>query len=300
MGCGRCKLQTEKKKMVSLKELSTYQESLRTPKTIAFYDFVFGKNPNIPSGVLGNSDKNFFDLLLAIVAKDKDAFIKTYRDYEKRTPNSSAPFIHDNFLILVLIFGIQIFEINKTWIHSVINVRHREEITITFENILNDNLFSKSNVPEIILFYLRFLENDGWNDNLLNNCYASVESSSEWIDKKDDFRLILLYKGFRDVIFLKNVDNNSELIELKHFEKMFLKRSKYFTWLLYTGLVGLVVFGLYKLLQEISPENKKILENILFSVSIIGVSISFIFKPIREKIEKGVQRYFGYKKPEEK
>ncbi len=219
MGSRRCKLQTEKKKMVSIKELSTYRESLLTPKAIAFHDFVFGERPNIPMEELSNSDKNFFDLLLAIATRDKVSFIKTYRDYEKRTPNASAPFIHDNFLILVLIFGVQIFEIDKTWIHNVINVRHREEVTVTFENILNDNLLSRSNVPEIILFYLRFLENDGWNDNLLNDCYASVENSSEWIAKKDDFRLILLHKGFKDVIFLKNVDNSSELIELKDFEK---------------------------------------------------------------------------------
>ncbi|NQT65494.1 MAG: hypothetical protein HQ554_04885 [FCB group bacterium] len=143
--------------MVSIENKADYQLRINeSPKLAAFNNLLLGKSfvPSLQQN-LNESDKIYFGLVSAIHSNNKVVFETHYNKKKRSNPSkdSPTPFVNDDFLIFCLILGVIKFEYDKNWIKNIISIRSRNPITITFENILNENYYSKSNLPEIVLVF---------------------------------------------------------------------------------------------------------------------------------------------------
>jgi hypothetical protein len=145
--------------MVSLENRVDYSLRInQSQKLSAFNNLLLGKTIlPLSKQEMNQSDEIYFELVSAIHTKDKATFEKFYNKKNKSHPSkeSPSPFVNDDFLIFSLIVGILKFGLDKAWIKEIISLRNRNAITITLENILNENYYSKSNLSEIVLMYFQ-------------------------------------------------------------------------------------------------------------------------------------------------
>src|SRR4029078_12048646 len=98
----------------------------------------------------------YFGLVKAVRANDKTEFESFYSKKSQSNPSRdfSAPFVNDDFLLFSLIVGIEKFGLDRLWIKNIVSRRPRSDKTVTFENLLNENVYSTSNLPEIVISFL--------------------------------------------------------------------------------------------------------------------------------------------------
>ncbi|MBK9961982.1 MAG: hypothetical protein IPP06_11840 [Saprospiraceae bacterium] len=145
--------------MVSIENKISYLSRIGdSPKLSAFNQLLTGKAIAQPIGNdLSETDEIFFGIISAIQANDKSAFDKHYSKKSKSNPSkeSPAPFVNDDFLIFSIILGVTKFNIDKAWIKSIVSIRSKNSITTTLDNLLTDNYYSTSNLPEIVLMFCK-------------------------------------------------------------------------------------------------------------------------------------------------
>ena len=146
--------------MVSIADRISYIERVNeSPKLKAFHNFLLGKEIRSASNIISDSDEQFFKIIASIQSNDKTAFREIYNKKSKSNPSkdSPAPFVNDDYLIFCLIVAITKFSIDKTWIKNIVSLRNRTTITITLENIINENYSSTSNQVEVVLMFLHLI-----------------------------------------------------------------------------------------------------------------------------------------------
>ena len=176
--------------MVSLENRSNYLLRINeSAKLSAFNNLLLNKSIVIPSEELNESDEIYFGLVDAIQTKNQTAFESFYNRKSKSNPSkeSPSPFVNDDFLIFCLTVGIMKFGLDQRWIKNIISLRSRTPITITLENIVNENIYSKSNLPEIILMYFK-LNNQALIANaFLTIAFKSISDNIAIFESKSDF-----------------------------------------------------------------------------------------------------------------
>lgn len=287
--------------MVSIENRISYSLRInQTPKLTAFNNLLLDKPIDVPEvQELNEADEIYFGLLKAIQKKDKTTFENYYNKKNKSNPTkeSSSPFVNDDFLIFSLIVGIEKFNCDKSWIKNIISIRTKSIITITLENLLNDNYLSKSNSFEIVLMYLQLNKPSLIVNDLINDTFKSIKDNTALFESKSDFHIICSVRAYDLIIELKDAPNGAEISLLKGFNPIFLKRVKRFAWFIQTILLVGLLYGGIKLIS-IKPEAKVFFDKIgswLKILGLVGISqLGNIFPFIKSKLYELCLKLFGY------
>lgn len=288
--------------MVSIEERTFYTQRVNESlKLKAFHQFLLGNEVSTSFNNITDLEEQFFKILFSIQTNNKTVFQEIYIRKSKSNPskNSPAPFVNDDYLIFCLIIAITKFGIDKTWIRHIISIRNRNIITITFENILNENYSSTSNQLEVILIFLNLCKQSSIDDNLLNAVFKSIIENTKMLENRNDFEIFCTFRAYDLIVEQKEANVGNEITLLKQFSQNFKKRIKILSWFLQGVILFSLIYGLFKL-PIYSPEAIKMISdyNYVFTIigafgfTILGNQISFI----KDQSQQLLMRLFGYPK----
>jgi hypothetical protein len=225
-----------------------------SPILITFNNLLLGDSISMPNTTdLNEIDRIYYNTLIAFQTNNKSLFEEYYNIKRKSNPNkeSPPPFVNNDFFIFSLLIGIIKFNIDKTWMQNVLSIRNRTPITITFENILNEDYISKSNLKEIILIYLYLNKNENLTNELLTDTFQHISNNTEQIfNDKNDFYTLCSLRAYDLIIKQKEY---SHLLFL--FQKKFLHRIKYLSWIVQTGIFVILLLGVVQLISIVPSIN---------------------------------------------
>lgn len=284
--------------MVFIEEKHSYLSSLADqPKQKALFALVSNETFVAPQSEVSETDTIYYSSIQAIKKNSKVDFNTQYAKISKRkiSENSTAPFIHDDFLIFTLVIGVLKFECDIDWLLGVIRNRAKGKTTTTFENLLIGNYQSKVNIQSIVLAFLFLLDRSKISNEQLNEAYNGMCDTNQSFN--NDFIRIVHYRAFDIIIQFKLPRDTDEVSRLLEFEACFKKRINVFSIVAYNLFIIGVLFGAYKVLQLL-PEDKKLIVNDLNLIiglgAIIGLSGNFIPK-LKTKFQEMILRAFGYR-----
>jgi hypothetical protein len=265
--------------MVSLEEQISYLQRIEnTPKLSAFKNMLSGQAVCFPNSDLqiSDTDKIYYEITTAIQTNDKNRFVEFFNKKNKSNPNKDnpSPFVHDNFLIFNLIIGIIKFDCDKDWIKYIISIRAKNNITTTFENILNGNFNHSENIKEVVFIYFNLIYQSKISSDLANETFTSINASNQLFQNQNDFIIICAILSYNRIIELKTLPDNSDYQLLKSFETKFTKRIKILAWFIQTIILAFLVFVIYEVISA-KPEIKILFDkvgSILKVTALIGIS----------------------------
>lgn len=287
--------------MVSIDEKVSYLNRISdNHKLSAFNQLLMGQAISVPSGDdLSESDEIFFGIISAIQTNDKVGFDKQLSKKSKSNPSidSPAPFVNDDFLVFSIILGVSKFNLDKTWIKNILSIRSKNAITTTLENLLAENYYSTSNLPEIVLMFLQSINQSLITNDFLNSTFKKINENTALFDSKKDFQILFAIHSYNSIILLKEAPEGSEIELLKSFDRRFIKKMKVLSWILQAGILIALIYGLLKL-PIYSPETVEIINKYTFAFTILG-ALGFTFFGnqlvlIRRKTHELTMRLFGY------
>lgn len=292
--------------MVSIIDRVSYMERIKESlKLKVFHHFLLGKEiASLSSTNVSETDEQFFKILSAIQTNNKTAFEEIYAKKSKSNPTKEtpAPFVNDDYLIFCLIIGIHKFGIDKTWIKNILSIRNRNVITITLENILNENFASTSNQAEIVLVFLEICNQSKISNDLLNVAYKSITENTTLLENKNDFQILCALIAYDLIIYQKEASDGSEITALKNFNQSFKTRIKILSWILQAAIFFILIYGLFKL-PIYSPKTKEFLDKYDYISSLLGLlgmsGLTFLSNQIpffKNKSKELLMRLFGYPK----
>jgi len=288
--------------MVPLEDRSYYSLTIdKSPKLMAFNNLLLDKPIARQKAELNESEEIYFGILNSIHTNNKTEFENYYSKKSKSNPNkeSSPPFVNDDFLIFSLIVGIIKFGLDKKWIKNILHIRNRNPITITLENILNGNYYSKSNLYEVVLTYSDLIDSSLINNDLLNNAYKNILAYADLFNKKSDFQILCALRAYDLIILLKESPNGSEINLLKLFNFKFRKRIKVFSWILQVFFLFSFIYFLFKL-PVYSSQTIEFLDKYGYIFTVLGaLGFTFLgnqFDFISKNCQELIMRLFGYPK----
>lgn len=284
--------------MVFIEEKHSYLSSIADqPKQKALYALVSDEAFAGQANEVSETDAIYYSSIQAIKKNTKADFDTQYAKISKRkvSENSTAPFVHDDFLIFTLVIGVLKFDCDKDWVLGVIRNRAKSKTTTTFENLLTGNYQSKANNQSLVLAFLFLLDKSKITNDQLNEAYNVMSDTKEAFN--NDFIRIVYYRAFDIIIQFKLPRNTDEVSRLLEFESRFKKRINVFSIITYNLFIVGILVGAYKILQLL-PEAKKLVVNDLNLIiglgAIIGLSGNFIPK-MKTKFKELILRAFGYR-----
>lgn len=280
--------------MVSLIDRHDYLGEIKAnPKLKAFLDLMTGQHVVRPEGELREVDETYYALQEAYSQDSKTDFDAAYSKISKRkiTADSLTPFIHDDALIFTLLLGITRYNISRNWINEVLDARTPSDLTATFKSISKQDYFNKSNLPQIILPFVKLLGGQPPSENYVNDVYRLLTSQNEVLEEKSDFLKILSINAF-DAIILSKSTEGGEFDKLKKFERTFLIRVSWIAGILYYGILAAAIWGLHKLLNQV-PWLNEWTTFITMIFGVCGITVPFITK-LRDKIQSSFEKLLGY------
>jgi len=287
--------------MVSLEDKKSYLNDIReSPKIRAFHDLLIEKPIFSSLGEsLNETEEIFFGVIGSIQTNNQELFEQFYNRKNKSNPKkeSPSPFVNDDFLIFCLLLGILKFGLNTDWIKGIISIRSRNLITITFENILNGNYYSKDNLQEILLIYFLFNSQTLITNDFLTTAFKSINENISLFEDKSDFYKLCSIRAYDFIIELKESPDGSEINLLKDFNSKFIKRVKILSFIIRTSAFILFLYTLLKILIKIPSINVffEKYDPIFTTLGILGISVLGNYIPkIKEKSYKILLQLFGY------
>lgn len=281
----------------------SYLSSIRSqPKMAAYDDLINGRDIQVQdTKKLHEIDIIYFGILKAIQENRANEFQIHYTKKKRSIPIDvlTSPFINDSFLIFCLIVGIKKFDLDIDWMEKVLAIRSKNEITTTFENILKDDLNSKSNLAEITIIFQHLMSTSENSDDLQISAYQSVTQNFNLFGSKDDFHIISSLRAFDLAIEQRKPIDNNRINALNVFEKKFIKRTKVAASIFRTTIFLCVIFVLQKILSENPGIGDWIDEHntLLAILSLIGVTVlGNIFPFINGISNEWTMKLFGYPK----
>lgn len=288
--------------MVSLEEKFSYYSRIKeSPKLTAFYNLLFSIPIVAPIQFSNETEEIFYGIIQSIQQDKKKDFDLNYSKKSKSNPSkdSPTPFVNDDFLIFCLVLGVLKFEYDKKWIKSIIAIRNRNPITITLENILSENYFSKSNLPELVLMFLHLINPNLISNDFLNFAYKSINENTNLFESKNDIQIICSIQSFDLIIYYKEARDGNEIRLFNDFNVVFTKRIKNLAWLIQTILIVLILYYMVKFIA-INPQAKTFFDSIGSALKILGLiglsQIGNAVPVLRKFIYKVVLKLLGYPK----
>ena len=289
--------------MVSLENRIAYSLRINESQKLgAFNNLLLNKPIVLLQGYeLSEPEEIYFGIVSAIQMGDKTAFEKHYSKKNKSKPSkdSPAPFVNDDFLIFSIILGVTKFNIDKSWIKSIVLIRSKNAVTTTLDNLLEDNFYSTSNLPEIVLMFLQLTNQELITNNFLDFTFKRIKENSALLESKSDLQILCAINAFDLIILLKEEPDGSEISLLKTFNSKFTQRAKILSWILQVGLLIGLLYGLLRL-PIYSPTTVDLLNKYGYVFSVLG-ALGFTLlgnqlEFIRRKSQEVVMRMLGYPK----
>lgn len=284
--------------MVFIEEKYRYLSSLaEQPKQNALYALVNEGTFQPPQNNVSETDDIYFSSVQAIKGSSKEGFNSQYEKISKRkvSENSTAPFIHDDFLIFSLVIGVIKFDSEKSWLLGVIRSRAKNATTTTFENLLTGNYQSKANIQSLVLVFLFLLEKSKISNDQLVESYNAISDTQQSFNS--DFIRIIHYRAFDIIIQYKLPRDTDEVARLLDFETRFKKRINVFSVIFYNTLLLLILIGAYRLLHSLPDDWKSKINDVGIIIGIAGVGLlGNIIPKLKMKFQELILRAFGYRK----
>jgi hypothetical protein len=288
--------------MVSLEEKITFQKRIQSSaKLKAFYDLLLGSEVSIPADGLNESDEIFYGVINSLQSNDKTLFETYYNKKNKSNPGkeSPSPFVNDDFLIFALITGIAKFCLDKTWISNIISVRPRNSFTVTFENLVDENYYSKNNLPEIVLIYFGFIDSRLISNEFLKTTYKSISQNYSLLESKSDFHILCSLRSYDKIIESIEPNDSGNIGLLKEFNSSFIKRVKTVSWVVQTIILVAILYGAIEFIS-IKPTVKLFFDKIGSVLKILGLfgisQFGNAFPVLKRKLYAFLLKLFGYPK----
>lgn len=289
--------------MVSIEDKINYLYRISdSHKLSAFNQLLMSRDVTLPHvNDLSEADEIYFGIISAIQSNDKTAFEKYYNKKSKSNPSkeSPAPFVNDDFLIFCIILGVSKFKLDKSWIKNIVSIRSKNAITTTLDNMLAENFYSTSNLPEIVFIFLQNISPSLITNDLLNSTFKRINEISALFDSKSDFQILCAIHAYNSIILLKEAPESSEIHQLKIFNARFIKRTKLLSWITQTGLLIVLLLILLKL-PIYSPDAVEVINNYGYVFTILGAfGITFIGNQlnfIKQKSHELTMKFLGYPK----
>lgn len=289
--------------MVPLENKSNYLSKISdSPKLSAFNYLLMSKDIVHQQGYeLSEADEIYYGIISALQSNNKAAFEKYYSKKSKSNPSkeSPAPFVNDDFLIFSIILGVSKFNIDKVWIKNIASIRSKNAITTTLDNLLAQNYYSTSNLPEVVLMFLQHFDQSLITNDFLNSTFKRINENNTLFDNKSDFQVLCAIHAYDFIILLKQAPEGSEIQQLKSFNSRFIKRTRVLSWILQAGLMFMLFYGLLKL-PFYSPESIEIINKYGYIFTILGaLGITFLENQlnfISRKSHEITMKLLGYPK----
>lgn len=286
--------------MVSLtKNLEYYSSLVEKPKILAFKAFLENKKVIIENPPEANeADSIYYNLISAFVNDNIKQFVESYNLISVRKPSSESVWIHDNFLIFVLICCIEKFNADRSWINEVLQIRSSsnpeyQSINQTFKNILSSNYASNDNQYAIIIVYLDLINKPMLSNEVLNNVYGTICDNAQLFISQNDYLIMISLRAYNVIILTKDTPDAIEITQLKAFRVKFLRRIMISTNIIYIILLSVfVIIGVSNLRKY--QDLKDYLNDTAIIFQIGGIGLIVALKWIKSKIEKILLRIFGY------
>lgn len=289
--------------MVSLENRINYSLRINeSQKLTAFNNLLLNKNIySLQKQELNESDEIYFGLVNAIHTNDQAVFENYYNKKNKSHPSkeSPSPFVNDDFLIFCLIVGITKFGLDKSWIKNIVSIRSRNAITITLENILNENYYSKSNLYEIVLMHFQLNNSSLITNALLNDAFRGISENTALFECKSDFQILCAIRAYDLIIELKEAPDGSEINLLKQFNSRFLIRVKILSWFIQTLFLVAILYTTMEIISFMPPIKVFFdkLGSVLKIFGLFGISQLGSISPImKRKSYENLLRILGYPK----
>jgi hypothetical protein len=285
--------------MVSLELQNSYlSKAIQNDRLRAYYSLLQLEVFDYSSEGLGDIDKVYYGIINSIVKRNKEEFQDYYDKMSKRTPNENSPFIYHDLLIFSIVVGVFIFESDKSWLKKAIAKRKESSIRTTFDNILNENYQSKSNISEVISVFLHLTEEEKPTDEILESTYTSILNNKELFKNKNDFQALTAIKAFELILgSIREFPNRKDYVFLKSFETRFDKRIRLFSSLIYSMVLLIGVYYLFQLVS-FNQKVKEFLDNLNAVIGVLGyLAINGgLFAAFKNNFELAIKRLFGYRK----
>jgi len=289
--------------MVSLEEKQTYLQRIDTnPKLSAFKKMLCGQSVILPTDTrISDTEKIYYEIATAIQTNDKKKFVEFFNKKNKSNPSKDnpQPFLHDDFLIFSLIIGIIKFDCDKKWIKNVIAARTKNDITITFENILNGNFYHSDNSKSVVFMCFHLIDQTKLTSDFVNATFQSINLNIQLFQNKNDFIIICSVLSYNRIIELKTMPESNEIVLLKSFETRFTKRIKILAWIIQTAILVLLLYCVLRLIS-IKPDIEILFEKIGSVITILGLigisQFGNLSKWLKALFINTLLKLFGYPK----
>jgi len=283
--------------MVFIEERNQFLASISgQPKQLALFNLLTKLPLEILSEDISETDAIYYSCIQAINDNNKVGFEKQYNLISQRkiSKGTNAPFIHDDFLIFILIIGVSKFDCAKEWIEGVTKNRTQNATTITFINLLRGNYLSKANIQSLTIAFLFEIDKSKITNGLLNEAYEAVCDLKQ--STNNYFIRIVNYRAFDLIIQYKLPRDSDDIARLLEFEKRFKKRINTFSYIAYNGLLLIILFGTYYILHNLPEEWKSKINEVGILIGIGGVGLfGNIIPKWKTKFYTLILRVFGYK-----
>ncbi|MBI1184228.1 hypothetical protein GC194_08145 [bacterium] len=284
--------------MVSLDTRNSYIESLKKNEKLSALYHLFWMEPlnTQERNKESDTDEIYFNSIDAILNDDGSAFTKELERISKRklSPDTNAPFVHNDFLAFVLILGCKKFQKKTDWLKSLILLKPRNIIAITLDNIIEGNYKSNSNSQCLILVTLNLLGCDV-DSELLDKAYREATITNNM--GVSDLINLSRYRAFDLVVELKSPKRDVHGIFLAEFERKFLKRTKYLSNALYNLFLAVLLLAAYYAMQQLPSEIKAKINDIGIIIGIGGVGLlGNLIPSVRSRFKVFIQMLLGYSK----
>lgn len=285
--------------MVSIIDRAAYLQILSSqPVIMAFHGLLYGLNNTPDSG--NNSqhietDQIYFDLIRALQEGKKRDFQAAYARISRRTvtKNSTAPFLHNDYLIFVLVTGILKFNIEQAWIKSVMQARAKNRTTQTFEQLLIGDYHSKSGHTEMIFAYLSLTNPQKLTKDIQETAYRSVTQNHNLLGDGNDLIILCSLFTYDTIIMKSEPSERAREDELMKFEQRFIKRCGISAVVLYNAAILALVYLIWKEANRF-PALKDNAGTISGIVGILGVSLGNFLTKVRDIIKSLIMLIWGY------
>ena len=282
--------------MVFIEERHNFLSELADkPKQKALFTLVSDESLQPTNNEVSETDAIYYACIEAIKNNHRERFNNQYSRISKRkvSQNSTAPFVHDDFLIFTLVIGVLKFEYEKEWLLGLINSRPENAITTTFENIIKGNHQSKANIQSLILVFLYLMDKTKITNEILVQAYKALSGTEQPFN--NDFMRIIHYRAFDIIIQFKLPRNADEISRLLSFEKRFKKRVNVLSYIVYNSLLLFLLIGAYLILESLPEDWKSKINDLAVILGLAGTGLFGNFIPkLKIKIKVTLMSILGY------